>query len=194
MFPNGSNQPASYNQGPQSLQKQQYVQGGGVAEGMPVMMQTKMMSPVPQGMQVGYEGWRTGLFDCMDDPMNAVITFFFPCLTFGQIAEIVDNGTTSCGTSGLLYGLIAAVIYSPCIFSCTYRTKLRNKFGLPESPAPDWITHFLCEQCALCQEYRELQLRGLDPTIGWQGNVARNPSLQQPQVVMVPPMNQQMMG
>ncbi|KAL4351996.1 hypothetical protein GQ457_06G039030 [Hibiscus cannabinus] len=49
---------------------------------------------------------------------------------------------------------------------CTYRTKLRSKFGLPEAPAPDWVTHFLCEWCALCQEYRELQHRGWDPSLG----------------------------
>ncbi|KAK8687362.1 hypothetical protein V6N13_086186 [Hibiscus sabdariffa] len=96
----------------------------------------------------GGDGWRSGLFDFMDDPMNALMTAFFPCLTFGQIAEIVDDGHTSCGTSGMLYGAIAFCIGMPCIMSCTYRTKLRSKFGLPEAPAPDWVTHFLCEWMA----------------------------------------------
>ncbi|XP_010265197.1 PREDICTED: protein PLANT CADMIUM RESISTANCE 6-like [Nelumbo nucifera] len=148
--------------------------------------------PVVQYPMVPTEGWKTGLFDCMDDPTNTLITFFFPCLTFGQVAEIVDNGQTSCGTSGLLYGLVLGFIGLPCIYSCTYRTKLRSKFGLVESPAPDWVTHFLCEYCALCQEYRELQLRGLDPSIGWLANVARQQ--QQAQVQMVPPPTQTMMG
>ncbi|XVF09642.1 hypothetical protein REPUB_Repub07fG0111800 [Reevesia pubescens] len=139
----------------------------------------------------GGEAWRSGLFDFMDDPMNALVTAFFPCLTFGQIAEIVDDGHTTCGTSGLLYGAIAFLIGIPCLMSCTYRTKLRNKFGLPEAPAPDWVTHFLCEWCALCQEYRELQHRGWDPSIGWQGNLARN---QMSQPVMMAPMNQRMMA
>ncbi|XVE58730.1 hypothetical protein DITRI_Ditri04bG0192600 [Diplodiscus trichospermus] len=139
----------------------------------------------------GGEGWKTGLFDFMDDPMNALVTVFFPCLTFGQIAEIVDDGHTTCGTSGLLYGAIAFFIGMPCLMSCTYRTKLRNKFGLPEAPAPDWVTHFLCEWCALCQEYRELQQRGWDPSIGYQGNLAKN-QMQQP--VMMAPINQRMMA
>ncbi|XWS37671.1 hypothetical protein CRYUN_Cryun19dG0065000 [Craigia yunnanensis] len=138
----------------------------------------------------GGESWRSGLFDFMDDPMNALVTAFFPCLTFGQIAEIVDDGHTTCGTSGLLYGAIAFLIGIPCLMSCSYRTKLRNKFGLPEAPAPDWVTHFLCEWCALCQEYRELQHRGWDPSIGWQGNLAKN----QQQPVMMAPMNQRMMA
>ncbi|XWS50706.1 hypothetical protein CRYUN_Cryun12cG0109600 [Craigia yunnanensis] len=139
----------------------------------------------------GVDGWRSGLFDFMDDPNNALVTAFFPCLTFGQIAEIVDDGHTTCGTSGLLYGAIAFFIAMPCLMSCSYRTKLRNKFGLPEAPAPDWVTHFLCECCALCQEYRELQHRGWDPSIGWQGNLANN---QMHRPVMMAPMNERMMA
>ncbi|EEF50635.1 basic salivary proline-rich protein 3 [Ricinus communis] len=147
----------------------------------------------PVGQQVQYgEGWRTGLFDCMDDPMNALTTACFPCITFGQVAEIIDNGQTSCGTTGLLYGLVLGLIGLPCIMSCSYRTKLRAKYGLVEAPAADWVTHFFCEWCALCQEYRELQRRGLDPAIGWQGNMMLQQQ-QQPQVAMMPPMNQKMM-
>ncbi|XP_030530899.2 protein PLANT CADMIUM RESISTANCE 6-like [Rhodamnia argentea] len=164
------------------------VQGyNGAAQGIP--MQPNMMG------SVNTEGWRTGLFDCMDDPMNTAITFFFPCLTFGQVAEITDNGTTSCAMGALMYGLIGAFIGMPCIYSCMYRSKLRNKFGLVESPAPDWIVHCLCEPCALCQEYRELNRRGWDPSIGWLGNVQKQQRMQQqPQVAMVPPMNQTMMA
>ncbi|KAL3719402.1 hypothetical protein ACJRO7_004373 [Eucalyptus globulus] len=101
--------------------------------------------------------WTTRLFDCMDDPLIAVVACCFPCVTFGQIAEI-----------------------------------LRNRFNLIESPAPDWITHFFCECCALSEGYRELKNRGLDPSIGWQGNAANMQNVQY-QVVMVPPMHQQAM-
>ncbi|KAI3411405.1 uncharacterized protein J3R85_018037 [Psidium guajava] len=143
------------------------VQGyNSAAQGIP--MQPNVMG------SVNTEGWRTGLFDCMDDPTNAAITFFFPCLTFGQVAEIIDKGTTTCAMGALMYGLIGAFIGMPCIYSCTYRSKLRNKFGLVESPAPDWIVHCLCEPCALCQEYRELNRRGWDPSIGWLGNDKNN--------------------
>ncbi|XP_058079668.1 protein PLANT CADMIUM RESISTANCE 6-like [Magnolia sinica] len=164
------------------------------AQGIP--MQQQQFTPVPvqrYGPNMGSSAWTTGLFDCMDDPQNALITAFFPCLTFGQIAEIVDSGHTTCGTSGLMYGCIACLIALPCLLSCTYRTKLRSQYDLVEAPAPDWATHFLCEWCALCQEYRELRNRGLDPEIGWHGNMMKNQN-QQPQVAMMPPMNQSMMG
>ncbi|KAL6199103.1 hypothetical protein ACLB2K_028890 [Fragaria x ananassa] len=102
----------------------------------------------------------------------AVTTALVPCLTFGQIAEVVDDGNTTCATSGLLYGLVAAFSGMPCLVSCAYRTKIRNMYGLVEAPASDWLTHLFCEPCALCQEHKELQRRGLDPSRGWQGNAA----------------------
>ncbi|KAL1209210.1 Protein PLANT CADMIUM RESISTANCE 6 [Cardamine amara subsp. amara] len=136
--------------------------------------------------------WTSGLFDCMNDAENAIITFCFPFVTFGQIAEVIDEGATTCGSSGMLYGLICCLVGIPCIYSCTFRAKLRNKYGLPDAPAPDWITHFFCEYCALCQEYRELKNRGLDPAIGWIGNVQKHQMQQQG--MMAPPMGQRMMG
>ncbi|KAL3639342.1 hypothetical protein CASFOL_017249 [Castilleja foliolosa] len=134
--------------------------------------------------------WKTDLFGCMDDPQNAIITLLFPCVTFGQVAEILDLGSSSCGTSGMLYGVIAFCIAMPCIMSCTYRTKLRSRFGLIEAPGPDWLVHCFCEHCALCQIYRELNIRGLDPSIGWMGNVAKQQQSQQ--INMAPPMQQRM--
>ncbi|KAG9458368.1 hypothetical protein H6P81_002876 [Aristolochia fimbriata] len=152
-------------------------QNGMAASGVPVQ-------PYPQPYQAvagGTGGWTSGLFDCLNDPTNALITAFFPCFTFGQIAEIIDNGHTTCGTSGILYGAVAFCIAMPCLLSCTYRTKLRSKYDLLEVPAPDWVTHFFCEWCALCQEYRELKARGLDPELGWQGNMAKYQNQQQAQ-------------
>ncbi|KAG6413755.1 hypothetical protein SASPL_126469 [Salvia splendens] len=57
-------------------------------------------NPPPfHGVQVGIvakenQPWKSNLFDCMKDPQNAIITLCFPCVTFGQIAEILDNGST----------------------------------------------------------------------------------------------------
>ncbi|KAL8056692.1 hypothetical protein ABFX02_04G135900 [Erythranthe guttata] len=135
--------------------------------------------------------WKTHLFGCMTDPPTAIITLCFPCVTFGQIAEILDAGRTSCGTSGMLYVLITVCIAMPCLMSCSYRTKMRAKFGLIESPAPDCLVHCFCGYCALCQEYRELTERGIDPSIGYYGNVAKL-RRQQQQMGMAAPMPQKM--
>ncbi|XP_047973648.1 protein PLANT CADMIUM RESISTANCE 2-like [Salvia hispanica] len=114
--------------------------------------------------------WTTGLFDCFEDVPNSIITCFCPCITFGQVAEVVDRGSVSCGASGALYTLIAVVTGWPCMYSCFYRTKMRRQYELPEIPCPDILAHCCCEPCALAQEYRELKNRGFDMTLGWDGN------------------------
>ncbi|XP_010487772.1 PREDICTED: protein PLANT CADMIUM RESISTANCE 7-like [Camelina sativa] len=125
--------------------------------------------------------WTSGLFSCMDDVETTCLTFCCPCVTFGWIAE----GAVGCKRCGLSYVLRSFVVALPCLLSCTYRTKIRRKFGLPESPGSDCLTHCFCDRCALCQEYRELKNRGVDPSIGWDGNVQRK---------MAAPMSQKMMG
>ncbi|XP_020554301.1 protein PLANT CADMIUM RESISTANCE 2-like, partial [Sesamum indicum] len=117
--------------------------------------------------------WSTGLCDCFSDVPNCCITYWCPCITFGQVAEIVDKGSTSCGTSGALYALVAFISGCPCIYSCFYRSKMRKQYMLTESPCIDCLVHLCCECCALCQEYRELKHRGFDMTLGWHGNMEK---------------------
>nr|XP_025878819.1 cell number regulator 2 isoform X3 [Oryza sativa Japonica Group] len=85
--------------------------------------------------------WSTDLFDCFDDSSNCFMTWLCPCITFGQIAEIVDRGSSSCGTSGSLYALVFLVTGCSCIYSCIYRSKLRSQYGLQETPCPDCLVH-----------------------------------------------------
>ncbi|KAJ6765106.1 DUF614 FAMILY PROTEIN-RELATED [Salix koriyanagi] len=185
MYNNGPNQPANFQpQCPQPMPQ----------PFPPQAFQNPYQAPQaqPQPVNQQQQAWTTGIFDCLEDPSNALITALFPCVTYGQVAEIVDNGQSSCATNGMMYGLVAFCIGMPCLLSCGYRSKLRARYGLIEDPAPDWLTHWLFEWCALCQEYRELNNRGLDPAIGWQGNISMQ-NMQQAQAGMAPPMNQRMM-
>ncbi|XP_021910081.1 protein PLANT CADMIUM RESISTANCE 2-like isoform X2 [Carica papaya] len=109
--------------------------------------------------------WSTGLCDCFSDCRNCCITCWCPCITFGQIAEIIDKGSSSCGVNGALYTLIACVVGCASCYSCFYRTKMRQQYMLKESPCGDCCVHCCCEYCALCQEYRELKNRGYDMSI-----------------------------
>ncbi|KAF8653030.1 hypothetical protein HU200_062468 [Digitaria exilis] len=111
--------------------------------------------------------------DCFDDCGNCCVTCLCPCITFGQVAEIVDRGSTSCGTSGALYTLIMLLTGCQCVFSCFYRAKMRAQYGLQESPCADCCVHWCCECCALCQEYRELKKRGFDMKLGWHAIMER---------------------
>lgn len=117
--------------------------------------------------------WSSGLCDCCIDIPNCCLTCWCPCIIFGQMAEIVDKGSISCGVHGTIYALINILTGCGCLYSCIYRTKMRRQQGLPEAPSNDCCIHFCCGPCALCQEYRELQIRGFDMSIGWQGNMDR---------------------
>ncbi|XP_031493311.1 protein PLANT CADMIUM RESISTANCE 2-like [Nymphaea colorata] len=132
--------------------------------------------------------WSTTLFQCCTDPSTCLLTCCCPCVAFGQIAEIVDRGETSCIIGTGLYEVIRCLTGCACLYSAFFRAKMRAQYRLPESPAPDWAVHLLCEPCALAQEYRELKRRGYDMTIGWKGNLAtqRVPPTMPP--VVLPPM------
>ncbi|KAM3387456.1 hypothetical protein ACQJBY_010351 [Aegilops geniculata] len=118
--------------------------------------------------------WSTGLCGCCDDVGSCCLTFFCPCVAFGRIAEIVDRGATSCCVSGTLYMLLASVTGGwGCLYSCCYRSSLREQYGLKEKPCADCCVHWSCEPCALCQEYRELKNRGFDPSLGWHANMEK---------------------
>ncbi|KAM4107884.1 hypothetical protein ACB094_03G001400 [Castanea mollissima] len=114
------------------------------------------------------EQWSTGICDCFKDMTSCWVTCWCPCITFGRTAEIVDQGRTTCFTAirnCLLLAHLAGII-GACIYTCTYRAKLRVHYSLPPKPCGDCCVHFCCFFCALCQEYRELKIRGLDPEGG----------------------------
>ncbi|XP_058772277.1 protein PLANT CADMIUM RESISTANCE 3-like [Vicia villosa] len=129
--------------------------------------------PVGHHHKIDPQEWSTGLCDCFSDLQTCCITYWCPCITFGRIAEIVDKGTTSCLVSGSLYTLICCLTGCGCLYSCIYRNKMRQQYMLKDKPCCDCLLHWCCESCALCQEYRELQNRGFDMQLGWDGNVAQ---------------------
>ncbi|XP_076888681.1 protein PLANT CADMIUM RESISTANCE 2-like [Bidens hawaiensis] len=137
--------------------------------------------PPPQPKN--YDGqWSTGVCDCMDNVTNCCITLWCPCITFEQIAEIVDEGTTSCEVHAVLYTLVLLVTGCQCIYSCIYRSKMRKQYMLPGDPFCDCLLHLFCESCVLCQEYRELKNRGFDMWHGWHESMVRKNN-----VVLTPP-------
>ncbi|KAF9614217.1 hypothetical protein IFM89_016010 [Coptis chinensis] len=71
----------------------EYVQSDGSTESDDDIHDTVPTSPSTEAVQnqIG-EPWKTGLFDCQLNPANAIMTAFLPCMTFGQIAELLDGG------------------------------------------------------------------------------------------------------
>ncbi|KAF3580142.1 hypothetical protein DY000_02035757, partial [Brassica cretica] len=101
------------------------------------------------------------------------------CYVFGKNAELLGSGTfagpclTHCiswalvnticcfATNGLLLGLPGCFV---SCYACGYRRSLRNKYNLQEAPCGDFVTHFFCHLCAICQEYREIRERSSGST------------------------------
>ncbi|KAK8490869.1 hypothetical protein V6N13_090531 [Hibiscus sabdariffa] len=129
--------------------------------------------------------WSVGFFDFLFDLETCCTAFWGPCVTFGQIAEIVDKGQTSCEASAALYTLALVVLRCPGLYTCFYRSKLRKQYNLEGSIFSDCLLHFFCEPCALTQEYRELENHGFDMYVGWRANVEKNPGLAMPPVVEI---------
>ncbi|KAI7728622.1 hypothetical protein M8C21_028661, partial [Ambrosia artemisiifolia] len=78
--------------------------------------------------------WSSSLCACCSDVPNCCLTCWCPCITFGQIAEIVDKGNTSCGVHGALYGLIQALTGCGCIYSWWQGNIERQSYGVQMPP------------------------------------------------------------
>jgi Cys-rich protein (TIGR01571 family) len=117
--------------------------------------------------------WNHGICTCCTDCLTGqdcnlcCSTCCFPCITFGRNAEMIDHGAISWTTAASFCVLIEVFTGFAFVYSCTYRDKLRRMFGLREDPCCDICVHCCCLPCALCQEYKELRSRGLDPMRGW---------------------------
>ncbi|KAL0918450.1 hypothetical protein M5K25_010459 [Dendrobium thyrsiflorum] len=118
--------------------------------------------------------WSVGLCSFGDGLGTCCLTCCFPCVTFGRIAEVADDGQSSCTAACCIYAVLMS-IQCQWLYSCTYRKKLRSRYGLPSEPCNDCCVHFCCEPCALCQEHAELKNRGLDPSKGFTGRPTAAP-------------------
>nr|KAJ0193304.1 hypothetical protein LSAT_V11C800406920 [Lactuca sativa] len=86
--------------------------------------------------------WSTGLFECFDDLPT-------PCFVYAALYAGIMY-LTGCG----------------CLLSAYYRIKMTQIYNLPNDPIINILVHLICEPCALCQEYRELQAHGFNMQLG----------------------------
>lgn len=69
--------------------------------------------------------WSTNLCHCFDDPVNCLVTCICPCVTFGQIAEIISQGETC----KLMLKSNCALYLSQCSFSDHLNWLCSSLFG-----------------------------------------------------------------
>ena len=72
----------------------------------------------------------------------------------------------ACLGQASIFTVISCFTPCICLYTCHYRSRLRAKYELQQTPCNDCCVHFWCLGCAMCQEYRELKNRGFDMHIG----------------------------
>ncbi|KAG6555495.1 hypothetical protein Mapa_002730 [Marchantia paleacea] len=103
--------------------------------------------------------WVADFCGCLADPPTCLLTMFCPCIAAGMVIEKLDSGRTHCLTAALVWLVLQELTTCGCLYTCTYRRKLRNMYNLPSRPCPDSLTHYFLWPCAICQELRELKAR-----------------------------------
>ncbi|XP_039174070.1 protein PLANT CADMIUM RESISTANCE 2 isoform X2 [Eucalyptus grandis] len=143
----------------------------------------------PAGLQarpINNMPWSSGLFSCFDDVPTCCLSFWCPCITFGQIAFArIEEGST-------LLDLLTRIGFCcsmPCARSYLHSDRLVDRVRLllllllphqDETAIPAareslrrLLSPFLLRICALTQEYCELEKCGFDMSIGWYMNMKR---------------------
>lgn len=119
------------------------------------------------------EHWTSGICACFDDLPSCCLGLWCPCILFGRNVEMLEGRpfVGPCILHFLLWGVLAfgcssyglpLGILGSCVscYACGYRKGLRTKYNLEDAPCGDFLTHFFCHTCAICQEFRELRERG----------------------------------
>ncbi|XP_042047605.1 protein PLANT CADMIUM RESISTANCE 10-like [Salvia splendens] len=135
------------------------------------------VDPRPQHNSSVPGQWSSGICACFDDMQSCCVGLICPCYLFGRNAESLGSGTLigSCMMHFVLWALVntlccvmteGVMLGAPgCLvacYACGYRRTLRENYNLEEAPCGDFVTHFFCHLCAMCQEYREIRERSQD--------------------------------
>jgi len=134
--------------------------------------------------------WSTGLFDCFTDMPSCVVGYFLPCVLYGDNASALKGKTfggsccafygLTCVNNGLFLLFQSALRTHPIALMAGYpifsflpllvmpaltldnREKIREAYDIQEEACcgRSYLIHMFCLRCALCQEARELKIRG----------------------------------
>merc|ERR1712078_185767 len=132
-------------------------------------MGIEMIQPRPSS-------WSTGLFDCFTDMPSCILGSFLPCVLYGDNASALKGktfGGSCCAFFGLTCDVAVCTITYPIAGSAIIRLvmpaltldtreKIREAYDIQEEACcgRSYLIHMFCLRCALCQEARELKIRG----------------------------------
>jgi len=103
------------------------------------------------------EDWKEGVFGCCNNVSTCIFGLFCPCWLYGKNQEKLDG--QSCLQHCLLYAICGACV---CCFHGPRRAHMRQKYNL-KPDCNDYLVTYCCSPCAVCQESREMEVRGPPP-------------------------------
>ncbi|KAJ7784566.1 PLAC8-domain-containing protein [Mycena metata] len=115
----------------------------------------------------GEREWSNGVFDCLSDPLTCVVSWFFPCVSYGRNRaryQALEQGAVS---KDPMEGIISneSIIYGVAhCFGCGGfigmggRGLTRGRYSIRGDTATDFALACCCGPCSLTQESREIEL------------------------------------
>eukprot|EP00457_Paulinella_chromatophora_P015738 gb/GEZN01016408.1/.p1 GENE.gb/GEZN01016408.1/~~gb/GEZN01016408.1/.p1 ORF type:complete len:260 (-),score=11.26 gb/GEZN01016408.1/:22-801(-) len=115
---------------------------------LPVALRSRDKEPQP---------WNEELFDCCADLRICCVGCCCPCYLYGHNANLMgDEFFTNCA-----YYLVLQLCCLCCLVQKPRRSELRKRYDLEEICCGDCCNVLVCPYCSLCQEARELHIRGV---------------------------------
>ncbi|GHP03125.1 hypothetical protein PPROV_000188000 [Pycnococcus provasolii] len=125
--------------------------------------------------------WASGVFDCCSDVETCLTPFG---VLYGRTESIVNGPgspffTVPCCVFTMGLQVPETCPIAACLGSCMclgpQRTKLRQKYGIPEGSWGDVCETCFCAPCVVCQHARELKMRGVFVPQQYNGSLAPLP-------------------
>ncbi|CAF3096056.1 unnamed protein product [Rotaria socialis] len=102
--------------------------------------------------------WNESLFGCFKDVHVCCYGFWCCCCLYGENAEKINN-RSKCLTHCCMYSFMS-LFGCCCLMHTVKRGQLRTKYNLEEDVCADCLMTCCCPPCAICQEAREIKVRG----------------------------------
>ncbi|GAQ90624.1 hypothetical protein KFL_006640040 [Klebsormidium nitens] len=100
--------------------------------------------------------WHTKWWEVWKDPVTTAYGCCLPCSLAGQNVNRVSDGAQGFWKPFIIECLLLGPVFGWC-YTYKWRRQLREQNELKAAPFGDCLTAFLCHQCALCQEQREIK-------------------------------------
>ena len=110
--------------------------------------------------------WSTGVCGCMGDSGVCCDVLCCPFCQIARQAAAIEGRTSDanwCCCILVLLGTGACGSIVPWCVTCNQRGKIRGKYGIAGGSCGDCIVTLFCTPCTMCQQHKELLIRGTAP-------------------------------